>query len=59
MRKIVLLVVLIALAIYAYMAVDFKEIIPQANDAIQNSSLIDTVNTSRENRKNEVESLGY
>lgn len=59
MRKIVLLVVLIALAIYAYMTVEFKEIIPQANDAIQNSSLIDTVNTSRENRKNEVESLGY
>ncbi len=58
MRKFILLAILIALAIYAYNTVDFKEIIPQANDAIKNTNVINTVNTSRENRNNEAKSLG-
>ncbi len=59
MRKFILLAILIGLIVYAYNTVDFKELIPQANDAIKNSAIINTVNSNREDRKNEVESLGY
>ncbi len=59
MLKFILLVILIALGWYAYNNVDFKNIVPDTTEAIKNTSLINTVNTRRENRKNELEQLGY
>ena len=58
MLKYVLLIILAILCVRAYQTVDFSTVIPQTMDTIKNSSLINNVNSTREDRKNEARSLG-
>lgn len=59
MLKYILLVILIVLGWHAYNTVDFKTVVPDTVDALKNTSLINNVNTKRENRSNELKNLGY
>ena len=59
MLKYILLIILIVLGLHAYNTVDFKTVVPDTVDALKNTSLINNVNTKRENRSNELKNLGY
>lgn len=58
MMKYILIIVLAILCVRAYQTVDFKTIVPQTVDAIKNSNIINTVNSTREERNNQARSLG-